>query len=93
MFVDLLFFPFVAAGIERMIIVPNATGSRLSCSSEVGGSTVVGQAQGGPVSQVRHAVALTGANRNTIKHHLKQLVTAGTLVQRGAGRGTWYDKS
>ena len=42
---------------------------------------------------VRQAVALTGANRNTIKHHLKQLVTAGKLVQRGTGRGTWYGKS
>jgi Fic family protein len=42
---------------------------------------------------VRQAVALTRANRNTIKHHLKQLVTAGTLVQRGTGRGTWYEKS
>jgi Fic family protein len=42
---------------------------------------------------VRQAVALTGANRNTIKHHLKQLVTAGRLVQRGTGRGTWYEKS
>jgi len=42
---------------------------------------------------VRQAVALTGANRNTIKHHLRQLVTAGKLVQRGTGRGTWYEKS
>jgi len=42
---------------------------------------------------VRQAVALTGANRNTIKNHLKQLVTAGRLVQRGTGRGTWYERS
>lgn len=41
---------------------------------------------------VRQAVALTGANRNTVKHHLKQLVTAGILTQRGQGRGTWYEK-
>lgn len=41
---------------------------------------------------VRQAVTLTGANRNTIKHHLNQLVTAGRLVQRGVGRGTWYEK-
>jgi Fic family protein len=41
---------------------------------------------------VRQAVALTGANRNTIKHHLKQLVTAGKLMPRGTGRGTWYEK-
>jgi len=41
---------------------------------------------------VRQAVSLTGANRNTIKHHLKQLVTSGRLVHRGTGRGTWYEK-
>jgi Fic family protein len=42
---------------------------------------------------VRQAVELTEANRNTIKRHLRQLVTAGKLVQRGTGRGTWYEKS
>jgi Fic family protein len=41
---------------------------------------------------VRQAVTLTGANRNTLKHHLRQLVTTGRLVQRGTGRGTWYEK-
>ena len=41
---------------------------------------------------VRQAVALTGANRNTIRHHLKKLVAAGSLAQRGTGRGTWYEK-
>ncbi|MBW2256460.1 MAG: Fic family protein [Deltaproteobacteria bacterium] len=41
---------------------------------------------------VREAVALTGANRNTIKVHLQQLVRAGRLVQRGRGRGTWYER-
>ena len=42
---------------------------------------------------VRQAVTLTGANRNTVKHHLRQLVEAGKLVQRGTGRGTWYEKA
>ncbi len=42
---------------------------------------------------VRQAVALTGANRNTIKHHLRQLVAAGHFVQHGRGRGTWYEKA
>jgi Fic family protein len=41
---------------------------------------------------VREAVSLTGANRNTIKVHLKQLVNAGRLVKRGRGKGTWYEK-
>jgi Fic family protein len=41
---------------------------------------------------VRQAVTLTGANRNTLKHHLRQLVATGMLVRRGTGRGTWYEK-
>lgn len=32
----------------------------------------------------------TGANRNTIKDHLKALTRAGHLSQHGAGRGAWY---
>jgi len=40
---------------------------------------------------VSQAVALTGANRNTIKDHLKRLVKAGRLARRGQGRGTWYE--
>ena len=39
---------------------------------------------------VREAVQLTGANRNTIKRHLSQLVQRGTLQQEGIGKGTWY---
>lgn len=42
---------------------------------------------------VREAAAITGASRNTIKDHLKQLVQAGQLAQRGRGRGTWYEKA
>lgn len=33
---------------------------------------------------------VTGANRNTIKDHVKALTRAGHLEQHGAGRGTWY---
>jgi len=40
---------------------------------------------------VAEAVISTGANRNTIKDHLKALVRAGHIEQHGAGRGTWYD--
>jgi len=36
------------------------------------------------------AVDSTGANRNTIKVHLRQLVKQGRLVRHGSGRGTWY---
>ena len=39
---------------------------------------------------VSEAVAATGANRNTIKDHLKALKRAGHIAQHGAGRGTWY---
>lgn len=41
---------------------------------------------------VREATALTGANRNTVKKHLSDLVAAGRLARRGRGKGTWYEK-
>lgn len=34
----------------------------------------------------------TGANRNTIKAHLKRLVELNHLTQKGTGRGTWYSR-
>jgi Fic family protein len=37
------------------------------------------------------AVKITGANRNTIKNHLRRLVESGRLTQHGAHRGTWYE--
>ena len=39
---------------------------------------------------VAEAAAVTGANRNTIKDHLKALTRAGHIEKHGAGRGTWY---
>jgi Fic family protein len=42
---------------------------------------------------VAEATNATGANRNTIKDHIKALTRAGHLVQHGAGRGTWYGLS
>jgi len=42
---------------------------------------------------VRDGVALTGANRNTVKSHLRQLVLAGRLARRGQRRGAWYEKA
>lgn len=41
---------------------------------------------------VREAEAMTGANRNTIKDHIKRLVNGNYLVRRGLGRGTWYER-
>lgn len=37
------------------------------------------------------AIALTGASRNTLKVHFRQLVERGHLEQRGSGRGVWYE--
>ncbi|MFC1499983.1 Fic family protein [Candidatus Zixiibacteriota bacterium] len=42
---------------------------------------------------VREAVALTGANRNTVKSHIQKLVQLGLLSAHGRGRGTWYERS
>jgi Fic family protein len=35
-------------------------------------------------------VALTGANRNTLKPHFRQLLKKGHVVMHGSGRGAWY---
>jgi Fic family protein len=35
-------------------------------------------------------VKLTGANRNTLKDHFRQLREKGALVRHGSGRGAWY---
>ena|GEM_PF-1824575 len=40
---------------------------------------------------LRDAAGETGANRNTIKVHLKKLVDLGTLERKGTGKGTWYE--
>ena len=37
------------------------------------------------------ALALTKANRNTLKLHLRQLVKAGRLQLLGRGRSSWYE--
>lgn len=39
---------------------------------------------------VAEAVKATGANRNTIKDHLKALVRTNCLARHGGGRGSWY---
>ncbi len=39
---------------------------------------------------VADSVKVTGANRNTIKDHLKALMRAGHIEKHGGGRGTWY---
>ena len=39
---------------------------------------------------VRDICTLTGANRNTVKDHLKGLVQNRLLVLEGTGKGSWY---
>jgi Fic family protein len=39
---------------------------------------------------VRDAQRITGANRNTIKAHIVELVRRGRLKMVGRGKGTWY---
>jgi Fic family protein len=39
---------------------------------------------------IKDIVALTNANRNTIKKQLEQLVAKKLLQQNGSGKGTWY---
>ena len=40
---------------------------------------------------VRDAQKMTGANRDTIKAHIKELVRRGRLKMFGVGKGTWYE--
>jgi len=42
------------------------------------------------IESIGSSTRIEGANRNTIKDHIKALKRAGHLVQHGAGRGTWY---
>ena len=37
------------------------------------------------------AIKLTGASRNTLKQHFRNLTERGNLNQQGSGRGVWYD--
>ena len=39
---------------------------------------------------ISEAARVTGANRNTIKDHIRTLRDKGHLTKHGAGRGTWY---
>ena len=41
---------------------------------------------------VKEAEVILGANRNTIKDHLKKLVQSDLIIKRGVGRGTWYER-
>lgn len=40
---------------------------------------------------MKGAVKGTGANRNTLKVHLRDLAKSGRLIRKGTGRGTWYE--
>ena len=40
---------------------------------------------------IGEAVKLTGASRNTLKQHFRNLTERGSLNQHGSGRGVWYD--
>jgi len=39
---------------------------------------------------LKDVVTITGANRNTIKKHLENMVSSGYLQRQGAGKGSWY---
>ncbi|HEY9828808.1 MAG TPA: Fic family protein [Stenomitos sp.] len=41
---------------------------------------------------IGEAVTITGANRNTLKPHFKNLLEKGLIELHGAGRGAWYGR-
>jgi Fic family protein len=42
---------------------------------------------------IKEIVELTGANKNTLKLRLRELVHGGDLMRHGKARATWYSKS
>jgi hypothetical protein len=65
---------------ERMMTpLPPLAATLLCLAREHGRLTIAG------------AVAATGANRSTIKAHLRQLIEGGKLAPRGQRRGAWYE--
>lgn len=40
---------------------------------------------------MKDAIKLTGASRNTLKQHFRELTKCNQLQQHGSGRGVWYD--
>lgn len=38
----------------------------------------------------KRPIELTGANQNTLKVSLRELVNAGRIQRHGKGRATWY---
>lgn len=72
----------LARKVERerlMAPVPPLAAALLRLAQEHGRLTIAG------------AMASTGANRSTIKAHLRQLTEAGKLALRGQRRGAWYE--
>ena len=63
---------------EKLLAIPKLSQDILVTAREQGRVTV------------QEVQRLTGANRNTIKAHLKALVQKRMLTQEGKGKGTWY---
>jgi|GEM_PF-715226 len=67
-------------GKRGLVDIPELSRQLIQCARQTGGRLTISD-----------AVAATGASRNTIKAHLKQLVAEERLVLRGTGRGAWYE--
>lgn len=63
---------------KQLLVIPQLSQAILSLVREHGRVSV------------RHIQAMTKANRNTIKAHLKSLVQKKFLVLEGKGKGSWY---
>lgn len=42
------------------------------------------------IEELMDAIKLTGASRNTLKQHFRDLTERNQLEQHGSGRGVWY---
>jgi Fic family protein len=71
----------LAKKLERekdLLVIPKLSQDILAAAREHGRVTV------------QNICRLTGANRNTVKVHLKELVRKNQLVREGIGKGSWY---
>ena len=63
---------------KKLLVIPKLSQDILTAAREQGRLTI------------RDICRLTGANRNTIKAHLKEVVRKRLLFREGTGKGSWY---
>jgi Fic family protein len=79
-------------GIQKNILIKKIERERLMAPLSLLSEKIMGILNEHGRVTVKEAEVILGANRNTIKDHLKKLVESDLIIKRGVGRGTWYEK-